>query len=182
MTMGLKHETDIITLLDNVPYYSQRDNEHDPHRTCNISACAMAVEAIAPGLFKSDDDYAEKLSLYGDTVNHAAHTSMLWDLGVKSSFHYDLDFHHLSAQLKKGHPVVIGILHRGWHKQPYGGHMITIVGEYIWGFVAHDPYGYPSGGQYDPTRCGANVLFCHQSLKYRWLADGPRSGWGRIFH
>ncbi|MEL7038666.1 MAG: C39 family peptidase [Cyanobacteria bacterium J06592_8] len=182
MNTSTLNDIETITRLNNIPYYSQRDNKRDPHRTCNISACAMAVEGLKPGLFKDDDDYAACLEGYGDTVNHAAHTNMLWDRGVKSSFHYDLDFDHLSAQLKKRHPVVIGILHRGWYKQPTGGHMITVIGEYKDGFIVHDPYGYPISGEYGNRLDGSNVLFSYESLKYRWLADGPRSGWGRIFH
>lgn len=181
MTIATLERSQIITLLD-IPYQSQRDNRKDPHRTCNSTACFTAMQAIKPGIWASDCDYIDELYYnYGDTIDHSAHDRMLAAKGVESRFYRDLDYIDLSNSLKKGKPVVIGILHKGYYKNPTGGHMITVVGQYDDGFIAHDPYGYPCNGFHDKNRSGANVLFSYKSLNYRWLVEGKNSGWGRIF-
>lgn len=181
MTIATLERSQIITLLD-IPYHSQRDNRRDPWRTCNSTSCFMAVEGIKPGLWRSDCDYIDELyNHYGDTTNHSAHTNMLWNKGIKSSFHYDLDYENLSASLKRGKAIVVGVLHKGTIFNPYGGgHMIVIIGEYEGGYIAHDPWGYPFS--YRPGSSGASVLLPYESLDARWLVEGKKSGWGRIFH
>jgi hypothetical protein len=165
-----------------VPYYSQRDNVSEPERSCNKSACCMAAEYIKPGIFGgSDNVYSILLEGYGDTTNHEAHTRLLSARGFKTEFRYDLSYEDLDESLfNRKMPVVIGVLHRGHYLTPYGGHMIIVVGKRETGeYICHDPWGNPFS--YDGDN-GKDCIIPKQSLDTRWLADGDKSGWGRLFY
>ena len=171
----------MVTLL-NVPYFSQRDNLNEPTRSCNISACAMAIESIKPGVVNgSDDFYAELLVEHGDTTNHDAHTRLLTALGFKTEFRYDLTYKDLNESLyEREMPVVIGVLHRGYYKTPSGGHMIVVIGrDSDDNYICHDPWGQPFSYS---IKNGENVKISAYSLNHRWLVDGDNSGWGRLFY
>ena len=168
-----------------VPYYPQTDNYTQPDRTCNSSSCAMALEYFRPGTLngpKGDDEYIRKVFNLGDTTDHSVQTAVLNDYGVKSSFHYDLDFADLDAELLAKRPVVIGILHRGTLQNPTGGHMIVVIGKDAKGnYICHDPYGDLYDGYTSSVYNGKSVVYEPSVLKARWTVDGPGSGWGRIF-
>lgn len=110
-----------------------------PDRTCNSSACAMAAKYLGANIGLTDQ-YLRRVLQYGDTTDHSAQTSALNDYGIKSSFHYNLDFKDLE-RLGQGKPVVIGINHRGPLHAPTGGHMITVIGKQGNDYIVHDPYG-----------------------------------------
>lgn len=164
-----------------VPYFSQRDNREDWWRTCNTSACAMAAEFIKPGSCRGSDDwyYTNCVKPEGDTTDHAAQTRALQRIGIKSAFHYNLGYYDVLRELDRGKPVVIGVLHKGDIFSPYGGHMIVVIGQYKDGLVCHDSWGEGFGDYSNHN--GKAVKYPYSSLDGRWLADGPNSGWGRIF-
>ncbi len=163
-----------------VPYYSQRDNRFEPYRTCNVSSHAMVCEFIKPGSFNgSDDNYAKELSRWGDTTDHSAHSKLLEANGFKSQFRYNLNYENLNASLcDRKMPVVIGVLHRGNLYTPYGGHMLVVIGKKGNDYICHDPWGEPFSYK---SNNGKNCVIPTLSLDHRWLADGPKSGWGRLF-
>ena len=110
-----------------VPYYPQTDNYTQPDRTCNSSACAMALEYFRPGTLKGpkgDDAYIREVFAIGDTIDHSVQTEVLASYGVSSEFSYSLSFDDLDRELEAKRPVVIGILHRGTlscpHRRSYG--------------------------------------------------------------
>lgn len=162
-----------------VPFYNQVDNKFEPHRTCNTSSCAMAAKFLGAAI-SSDDQYYQLLD--ADTTDHSAQSRALDKLGIKSEWHTDLDFDDLDASLKKGKPIVIGILHRGTLDNPTGGHMIVVVGKTAKGdYIVNDPYGSIMDGYTGAVERGRNAVYSRKMLDRRWLADGPKSGWGRIF-
>lgn len=163
-----------------VPYFSQRDNQEEWWRTCNSSSCAMVAEYLKPGSCKGSDDWYFRNCVRpeGDTTDHAAQTRALRRIGIRSSFRYDLDYADLDRELDNKRPVVIGVLHKGPIDAPSGGHMVVVIGKYADGYICHDPWGY--GFAYTGTN-GKSVRYPLRSLDGRWLADGPRSGWGRTF-
>ncbi len=167
-------------MLD-VPYYSQRDNAREPMRTCNVSSHAMACEFIKSGSFKkSDDFYAIALSEYGDTTNHSAHSRLLADRGFKSEFRTDLSYKDLDESLfVREMPVIIGVLHRGYYLTPYGGHMLVVIGRTGDDYICHDPWGEPFSYQ---NSDGKAKKIPPISLNHRWLVEGGKSGWGRLFY
>lgn len=161
-----------------VPYYSQRDNNKEWWRTCNASSMAMCAQYLNPGCITGDDDYIKKLSSYGDTTDHLAHTRLLESLGIDSSWRTDLSYAHLDSQLEKGKPIPIGVLHKGTLNYPSGGHICVVIGKRAGGYICHDPWGY--GFKYIDHN-GNSCYYPYQSLDARWLVEGESTGWGRIF-
>lgn len=167
-----------------VPYFNQVDNYTQAHRTCNSSSCAMCLAFFRANAIKGDDDYLRRLISggYGDTTDHGAHTRLLKDYGLRSTWHTDLDFADLETELRLGRPVVIGILHRGSVSAPTGGHMCVVIGMTSKGdFIVNDPYGSCNDAYSGPVANGRGTVYSRSMLKARWLPDGPNSGWGRKF-
>lgn len=171
-------------ILD-VPWYPQTDNFTQPNRTCNSSCCAMFLEYFKPGTLdgpKGDDEYLRRVFSFGDTTDHSAQTKALKSFGLNSEFHYDLTFWELDRQLKEQKPVVIGVKHRGSLWRPSGGHMVVVIGKTPDGdYVVNDPYGSWNDRYTGPVTNGKETVYKTKDLRYRWLCDGPTSGWGRIW-
>jgi GH24 family phage-related lysozyme (muramidase) len=176
---------EVAELVLPVPYYPQTDNYTQPERTCNSSACAMALEYFRPGTLKGpkgDDAYLREVFSVGDSVDHWAQTKVLAEYGVQSEFVYNLCFADLDRELSKKRPVVIGILHRGSLKDPYGGHIIIVIGKNTNGdYIVHDPYGDLYDGYTGNVYKGKSAVYEKSVLEARWTVEGPMSGWGRIF-
>ena len=160
-----------------VPYYSQRDNLEEAHRTCNTSSHSMLVSFLKPGAIKGDDDYFRKfVKGQFDSTDWEGHTAALWKLGIKSAFRTDLTYKDLDRSLEAGYPMVMGVLHKGSLKYPTGGHVIICRGrspdrsQYLF----NDPWG--RGFDYTDTN-GEAVWYPRSSLDARWIPD---AGYGRI--
>ena len=168
-----------------VPFYPQTDNYRDAQRTCNSSACAMCLEYFKPGTLKGakgDDAYVQKVFAIGDTTDHLVQTRVLASYGIQSSFSYSLSFADLDRELAAGRPVVIGILHRGSLSSPTGGHMVVVIGKTPSGdYVVNDPYGSLNDGYTGAVANGKGAVYKKSELTRRWIPEGPKSGWGRIF-
>lgn len=165
-----------------VPYYSQRDNKKEWWRTCSTSSHAMVLKFLKPNSINSDDEYFEKhVQPYGDSTDWKVHSMAFQRFGIQSEFRTNLDFDDLRQSLKRGRPIIIGVLHHGPVSAPSGGgHVIVITGmdEARGVFYSNDPWG--EGFSYENTN-GENVEYpINPSLDRRWLVDGPGSGWGRI--
>jgi hypothetical protein len=174
----------IVPGVLNVPYFPQTDNYRDAQRTCNSSACAMCLEYFKPGTLvgpKGDDSYIRKVFAIGDTTDHAVQTKVLSSYGVNSRFNYNLSFDDLDRELAAGRPVIIGILHRGTLSSPTGGHMVVVIGKKGEDYVVNDPYGSLNDGYTGSVYNGKGAVYKRSELARRWTADGPKSGWGRVF-
>jgi hypothetical protein len=172
----------------NVPWYPQTDNYTLPDSTCNSSCSAMCLEFLKPGSLpagpKGDDAYLRKVLAVGKSTDHGVQTRVLQSYGVKSQFRYDLSFADLDKELSAGRPVVLGILHRGPTSNPTrnSGHMICCIGKNDKGdYIINDPYGSLHDGYTKAVINGKGVVYSKAELSKRWTADGPKSGWGRIF-
>jgi len=168
-----------------VPFYPQTDNKFEPSRTCNTSSCAMVARFLGAKI-ASDDAYYQIVRKYGDTTDHTAQTKALAELKIKSTWHTNLGYDDLDKSLEAGLPIVIGILHRGSLASPTGGHMIVVIGRTAHhDYICHDPYGSlldPGGGYTGKVSNGNGVIYSRTILNRRWLPEGPRSGWGRLFY
>lgn len=168
-----------------VPWYPQTDNFTQPDRTCNSSSCAMCLEYYLIGsLPKGDDSYLKKVLSLGDSTNHNVQTQALKSYGLESAWMKTLNFSLLDEHLAKVGPIVAGILHRGPHNNPTrnSGHMIVIHTKLANGnYVCHDPYGDLYDGYTGSVQKGKNVIYERKVLEKRWTADGPNTGWGRVF-
>lgn len=168
-----------------VPFYQQTDNHFEPMRTCNTSSCAMVAKYLGAAI-DSDDEYYQIVRRYGDTTDHAAQTQALSAIGIRSTWHTDLGYEHLDQSLEAGLPIVIGILHRGSLASPTGGHLLVVIGSTASkDYICHDPFGSlldAGGGYTGDVQNGNAIIYPRHVLNYRWLADGDRSGWGRLFY
>lgn len=164
-----------------VPFWNQVDNLHEPERTCNTSSCAMAAKFLGAKI-NSDDEYYKIVRKYGDTTDHGAQGQALKEIGIRSEWHTNLSFADLDYSLQRSKPVVIGILHRGPESAPRGGHMVVVIGRTKTGdYVVNDPYGSLNDGYTGSVENGKGAVYSRKTLTARWLVDGSKSGWGRIF-
>jgi hypothetical protein len=175
-------------ILLNVPWYPQTDNFTLPDSTCNSSACAMCLEFLKPGSLpagpKGDDAYLRKVLAVGKSTDQSVQTQVLKGYGINSVFRTNLDFSNLDRELTAGRPIVLGILHRGPTSNPTrnSGHMIACIGKTDKGdYVMNDPYGSLHDGYTKAVVNGRQVVYSRMEMEKRWTADGPKSGWGRIF-
>jgi lysozyme len=168
-------------LILNVPYYSQRDNQKDPMRTCFSSSCAMLLKYLKPSSISSDDQYINTVFKHGDTTNPSAQLEALQDYGLAASFRQNGSWDDIDELLDRGIPIPIGILHKGPVTNPTGGgHWLVIIGRTADGksVYVNDPFGELDlvNGGYIKTN-GAKLKYSKKNLGPRWLVESPSSGW-----
>lgn len=179
--------------LLSVPYYSQRDSQSGhAWRMCFSSSCAMLLQALKPGTLKGangDDAYLQTVFKYGDTTIADAQIKALREYGISAQFRQNLQWADVDAQLMKGIPVPIGILHHGTAAKPQGGgHWIIIIGKQSNNtdtinddqYITHDPFGdldLVNGGY--PSSNGQKRIYSRKNLDPRWRVNGT-PGWGII--
>jgi len=173
-----KEPKDIIL---NVPYYSQRDNQRDPLRTCFSSSCAMLLKYLKPGSITSDDQYINTVFQHGDTTSPSAQLEALQDYGLSASFKQNGSWDDIDRLLEQGIPVPIGVLHKGSITNPIGGgHWLIIIGRTAdsQSVYVNDPFGEMSlvNGGYVNTN-GSKLKYSKKNLGPRWLVESPSSGW-----
>ena len=177
-------------ILDKVPYLYQLDSEvwDMGPRMCFSSACAMLVEYLRPGALKgkpgqADDFYLALAMKNGGSASSEAQVKTLAAFGIKATFRQDGSPAKIKAQLRRGKPVPIGLLHHGPARNPTGfGHWILIVGfddkAGVW--ICHDPNGEldnVNGGYVSelPT-AGRFVRYSMKNLDQRFMVKGT-GGW-----
>ena len=151
-------------------YWSQRDNDEQPLRTCNSTSNAMYLDWLLrvtgrPGL-PDDQGYVNNVLRQGDTTEHWVQTEVLRDYGFSTKWMTDEDTPFVDALLEAGIPVVCNILHRGSMSKPTGGHVILLVGHNGSSYVAHDPFGTLQSN-YTNTN-GKHSVIPEQQFKARW--------------
>ena len=175
-----------------VPYFQQLDNGQDGWRECFASAAAML--AASAGLVDSDNEYIYHLAHYGDTTSVNAQLQTLRALGLDVEFTKEGAPEMIEESISRGAAVLVGYLHAGdlTKGEPpmcdslSCGHWALVtgyqgkhspVGDQYW--VIHDPMGYPlmEKGGHDQSRSGKSVRVRQSEFNYRWLIDGPGTGW-----
>jgi hypothetical protein len=169
-----------------VRYFSQRDSttEH-ALRMCFSSSCAMLLEALKPGTLQGpngDDIYLGRVLRYGDTTDAMSQIKALQSFGVQASFIRNAGWGTIKAQIDKGVPVPMGILHRGPVSAPTGGgHWICAIGYTDDSIIVHDPFGDLDlvSGSY-VNNWGARLRYSKKNLGPRWMVEGAGSGWAIV--
>lgn len=169
-----------------VPYYSQRDSlTNQASRMCFSSSCAMLLESLRPGTLKGgngDDAYLARVRQFGDTTEAAAQLQALASYGVRAKFVQNANWSTITAQIYRGIPVPIGILHHGPVSAPAGGgHWILAIGYSPDAIIVHDPYGdldLVRGGYLSSN--GAGLSYSRRNLGPRWMIEGANTGWAII--
>ena len=175
-----------------VPYFQQLDNGYDGWRECFASSAAML--AASAGLVSSDNEYIYHLAHYGDTTSVDAQLRTLRSLGLDVEFTQQGTPEMIENAIARGSAVLVGWLHAGDVSKGEPpmcdhfscGHWSVITGykgkhslagdQY---YVMHDPMGYPlmQKGGHDKSRSGKSVRVRQSEFNYRWLVDGPGTGW-----
>jgi hypothetical protein len=169
-----------------VRYFSQRDSatEH-ALRMCFSSSCAMLLETLKPGTLtgpNGDDAYLGRVLRYGDTTEATSQIKALQSYGIEAHFVRNAGWGTLKAQIDKGIPVPIGMLHKGPVSAPQGGgHWVCAIGYSDDALVVHDPFGEIDlvGGAY-LNNWGARLRYSKKNLGPRWMVEGPGTGWAII--
>jgi len=174
-----------------VKYFPQRDSRTThAHRMCFSSSCAMMADFLNPkaiDVTEQEDDFYMKnyVFRYGDTTDPNAQIKALRDLGITATFSKSLSQKDIEAQIEKGIPVPVGILHHGHVSSPTGGgHWVCIIGydKANAQYIIHDPYGeldLVNGGYYGSTN-GASQRYSYANFNKRWMVEGMGTGWGII--
>jgi hypothetical protein len=169
-----------------VRYFSQRDSatEH-ALRMCFSSSCAMLLETLKPGTLQGvngDDAYLGRVLRYGDTIDATSQIMALKFYGVEAQMVHNASWGTIKAQIDKGAPVPIGILHHGPVTAPTGGgHWICAIGYSDDAITVHDPFGDLDlvSGCY-VNNWGARLQYSKKNLGPRWMVEGPGSGWAIV--
>lgn len=169
-----------------VRYFSQRDSAtQHALRMCFSSSCAMLLETLKPGTLagpNGDDAYLGRVLRYGDTTEATSQIKALQSYGIKAALVRNAGWGTIKAQIDKGIPVPIGILHRGPVVAPTGGgHWICAIGYTADAIVVHDPFGDLDllSGSYI-TNWGARLRYSKRNLGPRWMVEGPGTGWAIV--
>ena len=175
-----------------VPYFKQTDNGPDGWRDCFASSAAML--AASAHLVGSDNEYIWHLSKFGDTTSVNAQLRTLRFLGLDVEFTQEGNPEMIAEAISRGSAVLVGWYDKGDLTRgeppmcdgPACGHWSVITGvqgrhspvgdQY---YVMHDPMGYPlmDKGGHDLSRSGKSVRIRQSEFNYRWLIEGPDSGW-----
>ena len=165
-----------------VPYFWQQDNGPQGWRQCQTSSIAMCLAYLkVPGI-EDDTDYLHVVNKFGDTTVQETHRQALASIGVKAEFCQDLHKADLIAEIDRGYPVAVGMLHHGSLSNPTGGHYIVIRGYSDSHALVHDSYGEQNlvNGTWDATGKldGKDQAYSWENFLKRWDVGG---GWGWIF-
>ena len=159
---------------------------------CFSSSCAAAAEFLRPGCLgggrDADDRYMTKYVFkYGDTTNPTAQVRALADLKIHAVFRQNLGRDDIIHQLRKGMPVPVGYLHKGYVSNPTGsGHWCVIVGIDLDAkqYIVNDPYGDVDliYGGFPGSQNGHRVRYSFQNFEPRLFVEGEKTGWGLILN
>lgn len=153
-------------------YFSQRDNDVMPNRTCNSSSNAMYLNWLQRACGQSkvltdDDVFVKSVLKRGDTIYHGVITQTLKAYGFNTIWDDDGDINKLKQLVLAGFVVPVNILHRGTRTNPRGGHIICLVGYRQSGdWICMDPYGTLDSGY--TNRNGKNAFISRADFQSRW--------------
>lgn len=147
----------LAALLD-VPYLSQRDNQHRPLATCNVTSLAMALRFRGVTPHSVDKQFEDELFELLHSPAGMAHyaesspdlhsksvppedvlTNLVWAAqqhGVDATFAEDRTLLDIEQEVLQGRPVMLSGLFTG------SGHIVLLIGLCQSGdFIVHDPFG-----------------------------------------
>lgn len=171
-----------LYLLRDFPYFYQQDNGPEGWRQCQTSSIAMCLRYLdVPGI-KDDVDYLKVVNKYGDTTRRDPHFQALASLNVQAKFLMSANAQDVKDEIRKGLPVVAGILHHGAYTAPTGsGHFVVITGYGKDYWLVQDPYGaldlinggWAKRGAVD----GKNIKYPFKYFNPRFFVGGGSDGW-----
>jgi GH24 family phage-related lysozyme (muramidase) len=166
-------------ILLRVAYEAQNDNASGTgYRECFSSSAAMVARFY--GKVRGDNEYNKLRSKYGDTTDAQAQIKTLQNLGLNARLLTNCSADFIESELRAGHPLMVGWLHKGPVTAPTGGgHWSVIIGFTDSAFIFNDPNGEAdiiNGGYINNTK-GAGIAYSRKNWLRRWEVDGPKTGW-----
>jgi hypothetical protein len=185
-----------INLMTNdIPYYSQRNNELAPNSSCNVTAMVQALCILRMGFplskFKQPEDTLRDLivSSGGDPTVHADLSKGFNDwIGTRiSSFTMNAAIGDIIADLKDGKPSVMSGTFL--YKDKDGsvkdiGHIVTISGVEMaengapLSWIVQDPYGNTWENW---SGSGRDIIFTHEQFVAHLKNLGKKEKWRHYF-
>jgi uncharacterized protein YvpB len=182
------------TILE-VPYLSQRDNQHHPNGTCNVTCLAMVLsyfgvrprrelEQLEDELFNvlwSDEGRAYFRKNFPDAERQNfnpqnVHGMLTWlakKYGMKARFTMRARWSELRQELSAERPVIVT------GRFTASGHIVLLVGVTSGGdFVVHDPFG-DWNRAYRPPHDGAFRIYQADALD-EVLKQAPDEKWAHF--
>ncbi len=182
-------QTEIEFVLENFPWFPQKNNYREPEKTCDASCCCMCLEYLKPGTINDTTEYLRRMFEITDQKQYDvisrywfnAQTKVLLSYGIKSKFVYKLTFDDLDKYLINKKPIIIGIHHKGTIDKPTGGHLCVVIGKTKNSdYIINDPFGNLNDEYVGESDKGRYVVYTKYTLEKRWCPLG-NDGWGRIF-
>ena len=168
----------------NVPYLSQRDNQRDPDKTCNVTCVAMVLKYFNLSGNTPISQLEDELDRYmkdrgWNRYLHSDLVKLQEAYGLKSRFTTKASWHEIKQHLANGNPVIIS------GKFTSAGHIIVLRGYDATGFWVNDPYGEWWSWGYDRNRRGVydnkgENLHYSYNLCSRVSYTGPNNTWAHF--
>ncbi len=155
-----------------VPYFSQLNNEQNPHGSCNVTSVAMCLVYLGYKLASNRREQLED-ELYRYCLNNGLSRHSPTDLakliqiyGYKDDFQPDAKWGDVKKWLNAGKPCIV----HGWFSR--SGHIIVITGYNEKGWIVNDPYGEWYDWGYDTSVTGKGLTYSYGMMERICGTDG----------
>ena len=176
--------------------YSQRNNERDPHNTCNVTSMVMALDYLGfdlpPGPYDQPEDNLHMLMI-NKKLRPWMHAELsqavnLWMENTVTTFSTARSIPLIFDQLKDDRPVVLSGIFPGFPKElakPLG-HIVALVGaewdegvENPMSIIIDDPYG----NTLNNWQGSGNDIVLSWAQFIEWFKDcgSTQTKWGHFF-
>jgi hypothetical protein len=174
-----------INWFSKTPYFSQRDNEHVPNGTCNVTSLAMVMAALDPSLAVGEVQLEDRLFQQLQTEEASIYFEKHYKWAIKQGFN-PRNIHGMLKWLcnknnfadlfsdsttldqieewavEVGGPIIIS------GKFTAGGHIVVLCGQTYFGdLIINDPYGNWEHG-YHNVQYGKEVIYNLEDVKDVW--------------
>lgn len=155
-----------------VPYFTQLDNENNPHGSCNVTSIAMCMVYLghspngARGEQIEDELYEYCLDNGLDRHSPIDLAKVVKAYGYKDDFQENAKWGDVKKWLASGNPCVV----HGYFTR--SGHITAIVGYNEKGWIIHDPYGEWYEWGYDTSVSGKSLTYSYGMMKQICGSDG----------
>ena len=131
----------IKSIVLDVPYYSQRNNQYNPDGSCSTTCIAMILKYYdvkrkwGDHVQFEDEIYQHFLDNAYTDGSPEFMVRCIESYGIQDNYTSNGSFKLVKEHIDKGNPVIT----HGYFTN--SGHLIVLVGYNDTGFIVHDPYG-----------------------------------------
>lgn len=160
-----------------IPWFSQRDNENEPFRTCNITSVAMCLAYLGQtpkdSHIQLEDELFDAIEYQGwDRYTHDDLVKLVKLYKFKDIFYVSATWDAIKKHLAEGKPIIYSGMFTG------SGHIVVFRGFDETGFFVNDPYGEWCIDGYQ-CRSGSNLHYSYNLIQ-RISMNGVNSAWAHF--